>query len=84
MIDNKEVLEAKIMAEREYLKDKSYDISSKFLGAFNDEKMKPWYMKTNNRTDRDLKDRQYQLHHIKKSESEVTKEVLVTESKTNN
>jgi hypothetical protein len=67
------------------LKDKSFDMSSKFLGAYNDEKMKPWYLKTDNRTAPASKVRelpqQPPLNHIKKSESEVTKEYLVTEQK---
>ena len=30
----------------EFIKDKSIDMSSKFLGAYNNDKMKPWYTKT--------------------------------------
>jgi hypothetical protein len=45
MIENREVLEAKILKEREFLKDKSFDMSSKFLGAYSDQQRQPWYLK---------------------------------------
>ena len=38
-------MDAKIQAEMDFVKDKSIDMSSKFLGAYNTDKMKPWYLK---------------------------------------
>lgn len=69
ILDNREQTEAKIMKEREFLKDKDFDMASKFLGAYNDEKMKPWYLKTDNRVTASKTKVQAQLNHIKKSES---------------
>lgn len=34
------------------MKDKSIDMSSKFLGAYNTQKMKPWYLKTKKEVER--------------------------------
>lgn len=81
IIENKELLDAKIFAEKEHLKNKDIEVASKFLGTFSDERCKPWYMK---KKDEKVSEKEtstvYKLGHIKGTHSEVTKDVLNIES----
>lgn len=51
LIENQEVLDGKILNEVEFMKDKPLDATSKFLGSYNVDKNKPWYLKTKRETE---------------------------------
>lgn len=52
MLALKENTQAMLEREREFFKDKPFDMSSKFMGSLDDERSKPWYMKGNKHDDK--------------------------------
>ena len=45
IVEFKKVTEAKIEREKDQMKDKPYDESSKFMGSLNEKTNTPWYLK---------------------------------------